>query len=344
MKKILFVVATVAGIMISSQAVAFGEKKLGTSFNETSARNDTYFRDNVKTIEGKYSEKFVLKHGDCAVDPSGWSDCLNDRGRIEKFVDFKKGTHLWYKFSFHIDNTWPTDQRYKTVIFQNKVKKQSHPTFTFNLEHGNLVLNFNSVNQNCDTVTKHSDMVNQWTEVVFYANIGNKTTKWMDNPNQKTALWINGKRVDLKCGYGHLLSKQDQKNYHIKGSSIRYGLYHSSVSRDLSRLNPEIELPGWNEDAGTSRVTRSGTNDPWSIDWPVKLPTKVIWIDDMHSKQSSKNVWAMPLELESKPQTQTVIEITMADGTVKSMPVLPHMADHPNPKCQVGLVLAQNCQ
>ena len=141
-----------------------------------------------------------------------------------------------------------------------------------------------------------------------------------------------------------MLSKQDQKNYHIKGSSVRYGLYHSSVSRDLSKLNPEIELSGWNEDAGTSRVTRSGTNDPWSIDWPVKLPTKVIWIDDMHSKQSSKNVWKMPLDLESKPNTTAVIEITMADGTVRSMPVLPHMANHSNPKCQVGLVLAQNCQ
>jgi inhibitor of KinA sporulation pathway (predicted exonuclease) len=335
----LAILFAVVGIMISTQAMAWGDKTLGKIWNETSARDNTYFRDQDNKIEGKYSEKFVLRHGQCSKDPDGWSDCLNDRGRVEKMTEWYRGRDLWYKFSFKIDDTWPTDQKHSTIIFQNKVKKQDHPTFSFNLEHGNLSLIFNSVNQDCDIVAKHSDMVNQWTEVVFYANIGDKTTEWMDNPNQKTALWINGKRVDLKCGYGHLLSQQDQKNYNIKGSSARYGLYHSYVSRDLSRMNPEIKLSGW-----TDRGISSKTNDPWSIDWPNRLPTKTVWIDDMHKKVSARNVWNMNLEIEKVAWTPTVIMMTMADGTVKPMKVLPHMKDHPNPKCKVGLILAQNCQ
>jgi len=42
--------------------------------------------------------------------------------------------------------------------------------------------------------------------------------------------------------------------------------------------------------------------------------------------------------------TPTVIMMTLEDGTKKPMKVLPHMKDHPNPKCKVGLILAQNCQ
>jgi hypothetical protein len=120
------------------------------------------------------------------------------------------------------------------------------------------------------------------------------------------------------------------------------------VSRDLAKLNPDVQLPGWTDQHGNGnkKDIQSQTNDPWSIDWPVKYPTKTIWWDNMTHKKSKKNIWNMDMSIEQSGETHvpTVIMMTMEDGTKKPMKVLPHMKDHPNPKCKVGLILPMYCQ
>ena len=87
-------------------------------------------------------------------------------------------------------------------------------------------------------------------------------------------------------------------SFNVEGASFRYGLYHSYVSRELYQkaimAGVEMNLKGWN-DKHSNSTARSRTNDPWSIDWPVKLETKRIWFDDMHEKASKKILWDLEI-------------------------------------------------
>lgn len=289
---------TLLGVVVGICFSAVAENKLSDEWNAVSAKKDTYFQDKDHKIEGKYSEKFILRHGECGKY-SNYDDCTMDRGRVEKNERFGHGIEHWYRFSFYIDDTWPTKFRYNTIIAQNKTKftgKASDPFWSLNLAYGDLILDLNSINQNCDVIEKFENLVNSWTEVVLYTNLGDKTTQWLNNPKQKVAIWINGDRKKLYCGYSidgvGLVPKDYQAILKKHGSALRYGLYHSYVSNDLSKLNPNIELPGWNEEGSG---IKSKTNDPWSIDWPIKYPTKTIWWDNLEHKVSGKNVFNMDL-------------------------------------------------
>lgn len=346
--RLIAILFAVFGIMISTHAMAWGENKLGSKFNAPSAKKDTYFRDKDHKIEGKYSEKFVLRHGQCGA-ADGYSDCLMDRGRVERQGNEYHGSEHWYRFSLFIDDTWPTDREYATIIIQSKVKNVRPPIWGFQLEHGNLTLIFHQLDQECE-IASHSELLNKWTEIVLYANLGDKPSDLFNNPRQRAAIWINGKRIKAYCGYSDtgLVTPANKSAWKRHGSAIRYGIYSHYVSRDLAKLNPEIELPGWTDKHGNGnkKDIRSLTNDPWSIDWPVKYPTKTIWWDNMTHKKSKKNIWNMDMSIEQSGETNvpTVIMMTMEDGTKKPMKVLPHMKDHPNPKCKVGLILPMYCQ
>lgn len=291
---------TLIGIVVGICFSAVAENKLSDEWNAVSAKKDTYFQDKDHKIEGKYSEKFILKHGDCG-QYSGYNDCINDRGRIEKQQKFIHGKEHWYKFSFFIDQSWPTKYAYSTTISQSKTMNTRPGVWYLKLEYGDLTLEFPMIDQRCDVLATFEDLVNKWTEVVLYTNLSDKTTEWIDNPKKKAAVWINGERKKLYCGYSideyGLIPKVYQNDFRKDGTSFKYGMYHYYVSNDLAKLNPNIELPGWvdGDASGKGQNAKSKTNDPWSIDWPIKYPNKTIWWDNLEHKVSGKNVFNMDL-------------------------------------------------
>jgi len=221
-----------------------------------------------------------------------------DRGRVERQGNEYHGGEHWYRFSLFIDDTWPTDRLYPTMIIQSKIKYVRPPIWGFQLEYGNLTLIFHQLGQECK-IASHSELLNKWTEIVFYANFGDKPSELFDNPRQKAAIWINGKRIKANCGYSNIGLVTHKKDWKRHGSAIRYGIYSHYVSRDLARLNPDVQLSaqGWTDKDGGGKGSdiRSRTNDPWSIDWPVKYPTKTLWWDNMTHKKSKENIWNMDM-------------------------------------------------
>tara|TARA_B100001287_G_scaffold180984_1_gene152588 strand:+ start:3925 stop:4875 length:951 start_codon:yes stop_codon:yes gene_type:complete len=247
-----------------------------------------YVKDYEHKIEGKYSEKFVLGHGDCGYDPN-FNDCKSDRGRTERLGKWSKSRNVWYKFSFFIDTEW--DSRSRASIAQVKTKGVRYPVWMLRVDHGLLKLEMNQLDQRCGYLLTLDKMAGKWTDVVLFVNYSKKKVKWTD---EYVALWINGERVNTKgCSSEPVLGKF-ASSWHKKGSSFRYGIYHSYVSRELHQkamvVGKDMKLKGWS-DAHSDKSVNSKTNDPWSIDWPVKLKIKRAWFDNMQVVRSKKDIY-----------------------------------------------------
>lgn len=289
---------------------AKAENKLNTVFNASAANNGglskagtgekVYSRDYDHKIEGEYSEKFVLAHGDCGTR-GGWNDCNTDRQRIERKVDYRFGKHVWYKFSFYLDKEWDDDTQ--ASIAQVKIKDVRPPVWMLRVDYGVLKLDMNilgSYDSSCNFLLGKEDMKGKWNHVVIYANYSKEPTPWLKN--KYMGMWINGKQIQInQCANWEILGSERSK-YNRKGTSFRYGLYSSYVSNELNakaiRAGVDMKLKGWKDKGGRGKAgaVYSMTNKPWKLDWPVKLKTKRIWFDDMDMAKSDKNIWGMEVK------------------------------------------------
>lgn len=305
MKKILGII--ILGLLLSGNAYA--ENKISTRDHYTSAKGETkagtgelvYSKDHNHKIEGKYSEKFVLGHGDCSTGKGGssWNDCVTDRGRVERHGGYSFSRSKWYKFSIFVDPNW--DRASKASIAQVKVKNLRIPVWMLRIDHGQLKMEMNALKCHKSYLVNLKQLAGNWNDVVIYVNYSKKATDW--SRGAYTMLWVNGERMDLGvCGELPVLSKYSSK-FNKKGSSFRYGIYHSYVSRELDikarTAGVDMNLEGCKDvHKGLDLTSRSATCKPWEVNWPVKLETKRIWFDDMHDKASKKNVWNMNLSIK----------------------------------------------
>ena len=290
---------------------ANAENKISTRDHYTSAKGETkagtgelvYSKDHNHKIEGKYSEKFVLGHGDCSTGRGGssWNDCVTDRGRVERHGGYSFSRNKWYKFSIFVDPNW--DKASKASIAQVKVKNLRFPVWMLRIDNGQLKMEMNTLKCYKSYLVDLKQLAGSWNDIVIYVNYSKKATDW--SRGAYTMLWVNGERKDLGvCGELPVLSKYSGK-FNKKGSSFRYGIYHSYVSRELDikakTAGVDMNLPGCNDvHKGLGHTSRSVTCKPWEVKWPVKLETKRIWFDDMQDKASKKNIWNMDLSIKPK--------------------------------------------
>ena len=171
----------------------FAENKLNTQSNPTNAKGETkagtgektYSKDYSLKIEGKYSEKFVLGHGDC-----GSSDCKTDRGRVEREIKYAPGKHIWYKFSFYLDKEWDIGKKdilndgTTASIAQVKVKGVRPPIWMLRVDQGMLKLEMNILDKRCPFLLLPEDMMGKWNQIVLYANYSKKPTPWLKDKYQ----------------------------------------------------------------------------------------------------------------------------------------------------------------
>jgi hypothetical protein len=287
---------------------SFAENKLTTSSKKINAKGLTkagtgekvYSYDYNLKIEGEYSEKFVLGHGDCGSDGGSFNDCKMDRGRVERQMEYVRDRHQWYKFSFYLDEEWDKDT---TVSFaQVKVKNVRPPVWMLRVDYGVLKLTMDILgawDSTCNYLLSFEEMKGKWNEVIIFANYSNKPTPWLKD--RYLGLWINGKQKQIdNCDKWNLFGKE-KSAFSRKGSTFSYGLYHSYVSNELNgkalKAGVDMKLKGWRDKgAGAAGAVSSLTNKPWEVDWPVKLQTKRMWFDNMENIKSEENIWNLEVK------------------------------------------------
>jgi len=322
-----------------SQDFTFGQK-----MNETSAKGITkagtnekiYSKDKELKIEGQWSEKFVIGHGDCGQDGDGWSDCRSDRARSEQKRDYKTNKNNWFKFSIFVPEDWEwksgsKNKSLNTMIFQSKASETREPIWNFKLyqEGGNpvrwegagLILKFGlssndrSKNTCLRPLLKWNEILGKWNDFVFYVNYSKKTPEWLKvNENEYfAALWVNGKRLELDCANKINMPKgilgEFKNRFSRKGAILNYGIYQTRVGEYLlgkahasgmcknKDENCGLDIK-WRKDKGGDAMKETRYIKNWTqVDWPIKHNTYRIWFDKMEASFKGKNIWNLPLEI-----------------------------------------------
>ena len=228
--------------------------------------------------EGKTSQRFELRHGDCGKS----NDCKNDRMRVEMIEDDERheapvGSKLWYSWSMYLNNDFDDIDGLNTLVGQKKLLGWRSPLWDFNIERDHLVVKYSPLGSynptDCRTLNL-SEMRGRWTDMMVFADYGTEVSN-----TPKFQAWINGK---LWCETTqNLITDKMVKVSNKDRVMFRYGIYTSYVSKWLDKNKTKaVNVTAFNdvdEDGGGS--TMSVTARPFDIDWGVELPTMVIHYD-----------------------------------------------------------------
>lgn len=243
-------------------------------------------------FEGEYSEKFTLGHGDCGSDGS-YDDCTNDRSRVERKIPHKKGKEMYYSFSIYVPENFSAAGG--NSIAQSKIKKLRPPVWQLRFKDDFTVLKFDAgqKSQKGCILDKIENLKGKWTSFVVYANYGKKANKEFSYKDREFlgGLWVDGKRILLPCANKiqlpekRLVPKQGLSSYSKNGTNFKYGIYNFYVSRWLYResiangFKPDVTE--WLDEGaiGKGTAVKSYSKDPWSVDWGIEYPTKVLYFD-----------------------------------------------------------------
>lgn len=338
MKKILILIIS---LFFNFNYVYSADYKIGNKLKMVSADGFTkantgekiYSKDNTLKIEGDWSERFVLGHGDCGSDTT-WSDCKSDRSRVEQKENYSKTRNKWYRFSFFIPENYPSKARgIKTIqqmIAQVKASDSREPIWSLGLfqeggdpyrfQTSGLNLKFGLANNDhrvvtCRNILSWEEMLGKWNEITIFVNYSKKTTDWLtvDGKEYYAGLWLNEKRMKLQCAEkknmpNGILGEYDYL-FNKKGSHFSYGIYLTRVGEYLlSEMNAlgmceeKNESCGlniqWKKDKGGHGMKSTKYIQNWTkVKWPIKLETRKVWFDNQAKKSSKKNIWNMPLKI-----------------------------------------------
>ena len=161
------------------------------------------------------------------------------------------------------------------------MKNWRHPVWMLQTENGALKFEMNAVDRRCPGLFPLEKMRGRWTRIVIYANY-RALADGSDGPDGDfAAIWVNGGRQSCYALRGSLTDRNVRRELGSNGSSFRYGLYHSYVSRYLARKGtkkPDVEaFVDRHVNEGT--FSRSPAQRPFNHDWGIELPTQVIWFD-----------------------------------------------------------------
>ena len=65
--------------------------------------------------------------------------------------------------------------------------------------------------------------------------------------------------------------------------NFRYGIYNSYVSKWLNdNKTKDVDTKGWSHlHPESGMIVNSVTNKPWEFDWGVRLPTQIVYYDEV---------------------------------------------------------------
>jgi hypothetical protein len=180
---------------------------------------------------GQQSQRFEIRHGDCG-GTSGWDDCSNDRGRVErkegpKNTFSRPGQGVWYGYSIYIPADFESLGRANTHLSQAKVEGEPFPLWQLTFNDNPYVLYSDGDTCNIGSMRPWFGV---WNDITVYAHYGE------GGQDVYFQLFRNG---SLLCQRNEPIMHQSMwgRDQQI---GLKYGIYNSFVSRYLAN---HAELP-----------------------------------------------------------------------------------------------------
>lgn len=234
------------------------------------------------TRRGKVAQRFEIRHGDCGKS-SGWNDCKNDRGRIERKENpknkmSKPKSGVWYGYSMLIPKDFRSLGRANTILGQAKVEKNNMPLWALTFNDNPYLLY--SDGSHCKLGSFNS-WKGKWIDVTIYANYATQ------GQSVYFELFKNGNSV---CRRTKPIMPQKYANKSQK-IGLKYGIYSSFVSRYLDKYKTKnVNAPAYGQNHSNGGKSKSPAQSPFKYDWGVQLPTHVVYYDEMRYGSTREEV------------------------------------------------------
>ena len=252
------------------------------------------YNKNTEIIrKGEASQRFEIRHGDCGVDGS-WSDCDNDRRRIERLLyqtDSEKENGItWYAWSLYLPEDFKELHPANTALGQVKIVGYREPLWIINARKKGIKIDFDASRQRCRLI-KFEDAIGKWTDFMMRVDYDSKYE--LDKNKSYADVYVNGEQVECNINKP-ILTKQVLANKRAMHTEInfRYGIYNSYVSRWLDEWGSKSLISSgfsdYHQDSGM--IVNSIANKPWEFDWGIKLPTQVVYYDEVRIGPTRESV------------------------------------------------------
>ena len=229
--------------------------------------NFSYIEDNLKSRSGNYYQRFELRDGDCFGDEN-WSDCDNDRQRIELSSEPNQPItgKQCYGYSIKLSNDFTDIRKVSTTLGQihqkggpsGKANSLSSfpPLIQIDARKGNLYLNWHKLSGSRDNVKDESkyyklktlkNMKGVWTDISLCLDFEeNRIDAWVDGVNVvkilKSPIFFEPESIYFKHGiYQSFISNYTS----FKGKTPTQIVYYDEVRHGNSVKDVDINLnPG----------------------------------------------------------------------------------------------------
>lgn len=242
---------------------------------------------------GEVAQRFEIRHGDCGKT-SGYSDCANDRMRVEmkekpKNKFSRPGRGVWYGYSVFIPQSFVSLGKANTALSQVKTEKWPMPMWMLTFNDNPYLLWAD--NKTCK-IGSMASWKGKWNDLVVYANYGQSgaDTYFLLYRNDRLICRRNTPFVPAKAAKNGLKL------------GMKYGVYNSFVSRYLAKnAKKNVSSAALQQANKNGVVSRSPSLTPFKHDWGVKLPTHVVYYDEMRFGSSRETVDVRMLEKAGIP-------------------------------------------
>lgn len=286
MRKPIASILLIAISLTVSPALAQGKKQSierFTRIEDLSHRSGYRFSKSAEVVRrGQVAQRFEIRHGDCGRN-SGYSDCDNDRARVERKETpknrfSKPNRGVWYGYSIFIPTNFQSLGKANTALSQVKTEKWSMPMWMLTFNDRPYLLWAD--NQTCLLGTL-SSWKGRWNDLVIYANYG------QTGQPVYFQLFRNG---TLLCQRKTPFVPADAARQGLR-LGMKYGIYNSFVSRYLaSRATKPVAASSLSQANENGVVSRSPSLTPFEHDWGARLPTHVVYYDEMRFGASRDEV------------------------------------------------------
>jgi hypothetical protein len=252
-------------------------------------------KDGHPVRSGKKSIRFEVRDGDCGQDEDGgWSDCKGDRERHELSANQKGDTmtkgEYWFSWSLYFpedhQNLWPLSNNYGQFH-----QKDGPPVFMFKeLRSGySVIRTIGDVDYHEKRLIHKDDMKGKWHDILI-------NVKWSKKDDGFFKLWVNDK---LK--YDYKGPTKTEKYVYAK-----FGIYSTGITRYINYENIDViekcfEEKGYTTDENTAlyilqrkeiqhKMSIQIYNKCKSFYKPVKIPTRVVYFDEVRKSKKKKKV------------------------------------------------------
>lgn len=279
-------------IFISFSSHSTGFNKYNTSENSQNHDKPYGYTTNSEVVRrGGKSQRFEIRHGDCGFDDD-FNDCQYDRRRYERYVEpaftEKPEGIVWYAWSMYLPDAFEQLHPTNTTLGQVKITGYREPLWYLNGRKKWIKIKFDATHQKCRLI-KFEDAIGKWTD--FLMKVDYSTS---EEGKLYSEIYVNGENKGCEIDQP-VLTKQilnnRRKNKRVK-INFRYGIYNSYASRWLdNHKTKDVNVEGFSDKHSDSRmVVESVTNKPWDIDWGVKLPTQVVYYDEVRVGPTRESV------------------------------------------------------